>query len=194
MKNLLSFLKDPLSEGRLSPFSSFVVIIASVFVNAYFLMTSFSGLVSWFVGISGGALTLEAQQGISNVVNLSESAFASKLGFGLLMTVFVMLFLLAAAYIGSEKQERKLERLLERACSTLLVPMLFMLVSALLMNASFVAGVVFATLAVSACVAVIVEAGRKANLNGYLIVALVAGFILITAVLCTNNHFVTMFG
>jgi hypothetical protein len=193
MKNLVCFLKDPLSEGRLRPVLSTAFFIASIFVNAYFLMTSFSGLASWFMKTSGNALTMEAQQGISDIVNLTGNAFTSKLGFGLLMTVFAMLFLLAAAYLGSEKQERETWYLFERACSTLLVPMLFMLASALLMNISFIAGVVFATLAVSACAAVIVEAGRKANLNGYLTVVLVTGFILITAVLCTNNHFVTMF-
>ena len=194
MKKLTDFLKDPLSDGRLRPIPSIAVLIGSVFVNAYFLWTSFSEIASWFLKISNGALTAEAQQKIAEAVSLSNGAMISKLAFGLLMAVFTMIFLLPAAYLDSEGQEKKPKFLLERACSTLLTPMLFLLVSALLMNLSFTAGIVFAILAVADCAAVIVKAGQKAKLNGYFIIAMTAAFILITLVLCTRNHFITMFG
>ena len=76
----------------------------------------------------------------------------------------------------------------------MLVPVLLMLTSALLMNLSFAVGIVFAIFAVADCAAVIVKAGQKAKLNGYFIIAMTAAFILITLVLCTRNHFITMFG
>ncbi len=194
MKKLTDFLKEPLSDGRLHPIPSIAVLIGSIFVNAYFLRTSFSGIASWFLKISNGALKAEAQQKIAEAVSLSDGAMISKIAFGLLMTVFVMIFLLPAAYLDSEGQEKKPKFLLERACSTLLAPMLFLLVSALLMKLSFTAGIVFAILAVADCAAVIVKACRKAKLNGYFIIAMTAAFILITLVLCTRNHFITMLG
>ena len=194
MKELTDFLIDPLSDGRLKPVPSIAVLIGSVFVNAYFLRTSFSGIASWLLKISNGALTAEAQQKISATVSLSDGTMISKLAFGLLMTVFIMIFLLPAAYLDSEGQEKKPKFLLERACSTLLMPMLFLLVSALLMKLSFTAGIVFAILAVADCAAIIVKACRKAKLNGYFIISMTAAFILITLVLCTRNHFITMLG
>lgn len=194
MKKLTDFLKEPLSDGRLKPIPSIAVLIGSVFVNAFFLRISFSGIASWFLKISDGAMTIEAQQKIAEAVSLSNGAFVSKLAFGLLLTAFAMIFLLIAAYLDSKGQEKKLKFLLERACSTLLMPMLFLLASALLMNLSFTAGIVFAILAVSDGAAVIVKAGRNAKLNGYIIIATTAAFILITLVLCTRNHFITMFG
>lgn len=194
MKKYIDFLKKPLSDGNMNLVSCITVFIGSIFVNAYFLRTSFSSIVDWFMSISKDAVTPEAQQSILDIVNTSNGAVASKIAFGLLMTVFIMIFLLPSAYLESGRKEKNFVKLYKRACSTMFVPVIFMLLSALLMNISFVCGLILAITAAAVCVSIIVKAGRKSNVNDYLIIITVALFFLITVALCTRNHFVTMFG
>lgn len=184
-----NFLKEPLSGDRFNLISAVLVFVASIFVNAYFQVTSFSGIVLWFLKVSGQA---DAQQRLAEILSQSSTTVEIKIAFGLLMTVFVMVFLLLSAYM--EGKEKNIKYLFERACSTMLVPVLLMLVAALLMNVSLAAGVVFGIAAAADCMAVIVSAGKKAKMNGYIIITIVTAFFLITVVLLTRNHLITMMG
>lgn len=69
-----------------------------------------------------------------------------------------------------------------------------MFIAALLMNVSLVAGVVLGIAAATSCVAIIMCCGKKSNINGYFLIALSTAFFLITVVMLTRNHLVTMFG
>lgn len=166
-----------------------LVFVASIFVNAYFQVTSFSALVLWLLESFGAT---DAQQQLTEMLSRSTTTVGVKIAFGLFMTVFLMIFLLPAAYM--EEKEKNTKHLFERACSTMLVPVLLMLVAALLMNVSLIAGGIFGIVAVADCVAVIISAGKKATLNGHIIIAIVTAFFLITAVLLTRNHIITMIG
>lgn len=42
------------------------------------------------------------------------------------------------------------------------------------------------------CMAVIVSAGKKANVNEYLLIATATAFFLVIVVLLTRNHLITM--
>lgn len=183
------FLKEPLSGGRLKPVPAVLVIIASIFVNAWFQVTSFSALVSWFLETSG---TPDTQRLLAEILSQTDTAIGVRIAFGLLMTVFAMVFLLLAAYW--EEKEKNLLHLLERAGAAMLVPVLLMLAGALLMNVSLAAGVFFGIAAAVDCVAVIVSAGKKVHVNGYLLIGAATVFFLLTAAMLTRNHIATMLG
>lgn len=186
-RKIADFLKEPLSGGRLKLFPSFLVFGCSIFVNAYFQMTSFSALVQWFLKTSREA---NAQQRLAEILGRSDTSIEIRIAFGLLMTAFVMVFLLLAAYW--EEEDKNIGHLFERACSSMFVPVLLMLAAALLMNVSLIAGVIFGIAAAVGCVIVIVSSGKKANCNGYVLIATATAFLMITVVLLTRNHIVTM--
>lgn len=188
-KKVTDFLKEPLSGGRLKLLPSLFILTASIFVSAYFQVTSFSALVQWLLKISGEA---NVQQRLAEILSRSEISIGVRIAFGLLMTAFVMVFLLLAAYW--EEKDKNIGHLFERACSSMLVPVLLMLAAALLMNVSLIAGVLFGIAAAVNCMAVIVSAGKKAKYNGYILIAIATAFFLITVVLLTRNHLVTMMG
>lgn len=94
-KKFTDFLKEPLSDGRLKLIPSLLVLIASIFINAYFQVTSFSALVQWFLKTSGEA---NVQQRLAEILSRSDTPVGIRIAFGLLMTAFVMVFLLLAAY------------------------------------------------------------------------------------------------
>ena len=188
-RKLTDFLNEPLSGGRLKLIPSLLIFIVSVFVNAYFQVTSFSTLVSWILETSK---TADAAQLLEDILARSDTAIGVRIAFGLLMTVFAMAFLLIAAYW--EEKEKNAVHLFERACATMLVPELLMFVAALLMNVSLVAGVVLGIAAATSCVAIIMCCGKKSNINGYLLIALSSAFFMITVVMLTRNHLVTMLG
>ena len=181
-RKLTDFLKEPLSGGRLKLIPSLLIFIVSVFVNAYFQVTSFSTLVSWILETSK---TADAAQLLEDILARSDTAIGVRIAFGLLMTVFAMAFLLIAAYW--EEKEKNAVHLFERACATMLVPELLMFVS-------LVAGVVLGIAAATSCVAIIMCCGKKSNINGYLLIALSSAFFMITVVMLTRNHLVTMLG
>lgn len=186
-KKFTDFLKEPLSSGRLKLIPSLLVLIASIFVNAYFQVTSFSALVRWFLKTSG---EVNVQQRVTEIIGQSNISIGVRIAFGLLMTAFVMVFLLLAAYW--EEKDRNISHLFEKACSSMLVPMLLMLAAALLMNISLVAGVILGSAAAVLCVSTLVSSGKKAELSGYVLMAVATVFLLLTAVMLTRNHFVTM--
>lgn len=188
-KKFTDFLKEPLSGGRLKLIPSLLVLIASIFVNAYFQVTSFSAQVQWFLKTSGEA---NVQQRLAEILSQSDTPVGIRIAFGLLMTAFVMVFLLLAAYW--EEKDKNIGHLFERACSSMLVPVLLTLAAALLMNVSLVVGVIFGIAAAINCMAIIVSAGKKAKCNGYILIAIATAFFLITVVLLTRNHLVTMMG
>lgn len=186
-KKFTDFLKEPLSSGRLKLIPSMLVLIASIFVNAYFQVTSFSALVQWFLKTSG---EVNVQQRVTEIIGQSNISIGVRIAFGLLMTMFVMVFLLLAAYW--EEKDRNIRHLFEKACSSMLVPVLLMLAAALLMNISLVAGVILGIAAAVLCVSTLVSSGKKAELSGYVLMAVATVFLLLTAVMLTRNHFVTM--
>lgn len=188
-RKFTDFLKNPLSDGRLKLFQSILVFCCSIFVNAYFQVTSFSALARWLLTISGAENVSEQ---LAEILSRTETPIGMRIAFGLLLTAFVMVFLMIAAYW--EEQNKDFGHLFTRACSTLLVPMLLLLVAALLMNVSFTAGVLFGIAAAISCVAVIVNSGKKANCNGYVLTAIATAFFMVTVVLLTRNHIVTMVG
>lgn len=186
-KKFTDFLKEPLSDGRLKLIPSLLVLIASIFINAYFQVTSFSALVQWFLKTSGEA---NVQQRLAEILSRSDTPVGIRIAFGLLMTAFVMVFLLLAAYW--EEKDKNIGHLFERACSSMSVPVLLMLTATLLMNVSLITGAFFGIAAAVNCMAVIVSAGKKANINEYLLIVTATAFFLITVVLLTRNHFITM--
>lgn len=188
-RKLTAFLKLPLSDGRLKFTSALAVFFASVFVNAYFQVTSFSALAVWYLRAFGEK---EFQQQLNQILIGSERTIGVRVAFGLLMTIFVMIFLLLAAYW--QEKEKGIKRLFERACSALLVPVLLMLIAALLMNVSLAAGIFFSISAAADCMAVIISAGKRANVNEYLLITISTAFFMITVVLLTRNHFMTLSG
>lgn len=157
-KKFTDFLKEPLSCGRLKLFPSLLVFVVSIFVNAYFQVTSFSALVQWFLKTSGEA---NVQQRLTEILSQSDISVGIRIAFGLLMTAFVMVFLLLAAYW--EEKDKNIGHLFERACSTMFVPVLLMLAAALLMNISLIAGILLGIAAAVNCMAVIVDAGKRQN-------------------------------
>lgn len=186
-KKPTDFLKEPLCCGRLKLLPSLLVFVVSIFVNAYFQVTSFSALVQWFLETSGEA---NVQQRLAEILSQSDTPVGIRIAFGLLMTAFVMAFLLLAAYW--EEKDKNIMHLFERACSMMLVPVLLMLAAALLMKVSLAAGIFLGIAAAVDCMAVIVNAGKKDKLNGYVLFAIATAFFLITAVMLTRNHLVTM--
>lgn len=188
-RKITDFLKEPLSGGELKLVPALLVFAATVFVNAYFQITSFSAMVSWTLKMYG---VTDTTQTLTEILAHSSIAIVVRIAFGLLMTVFVMAFLLSAAYW--DNKDKNVVHLFERACSTMLVPMLLMLVAALLMNVSLAVGVTFGIAAAVDCMAVIVTAGKKAKLNEHILIIIVTSFFLITVVLLTRNHFVMMIG
>lgn len=52
-RKFTDYLKALLFDGRLNLLSSILVFCCSIFVNAYFQVTSFSALTQWFLKISG---------------------------------------------------------------------------------------------------------------------------------------------
>lgn len=99
-------------------------------------MTSFSALVRWFLKISG---TEKVSEQLAEILTRTDVPIGMRIAFGLLMSAFVMVFLLIAAHW--EEGRKHFGHLFERACSTMLVPMLLLLIAALLMNVSFTLGV-----------------------------------------------------
>lgn len=186
-KKLTDFLKEPLCCGRLKLLPSLLVFVVSIFANAYFQVTSFSALVQWFLETSGEA---NVQQRLAEILSQSDTPVGIRIAFGLLMTAFVMVFLLLAAYW--EEKDKNIIHLFERACSMMLVPVLLMLVAALLINASLTAGIFLGIAAAINCMAVIVSAAKKANVNEYLLIATATAFFLVIVVLLTRNHLITM--
>lgn len=102
-RKLTDFLKEPLSGGRLKLIPSLLIFIVSVFVNAYFQVTSFSTLVSWILETSK---TADAAQLLEDILARSDTAIGVRIAFGLLMTVFAMAFLLIAAYWEEKEKKR----------------------------------------------------------------------------------------
>lgn len=145
-RKLTDFLKEPLSSSKLKLVPSLFVLTASIFVNAYFQVTSFSALVQWFLKTSGEA---NVQQRLAEILSQSDISVGVRIAFGLLMTAFVMVFLLLAAYL--EEKDKNIGHLFERACSTMLMPVLLMLAAVLLMNVSLVVGVIFGIAAAVNC-------------------------------------------
>lgn len=186
-------IKDPLTEGKLNLIASLAVFISSIFIHAYFINVSLAGLSRWFLNLTEDALTVAAQNSIISMTNVTSDAFISKIPFGLLMTAFVMVFLMLAAFLESDLYGKTIRDVFERACKIMLVPLVFLFVSALLMNVSFLAGIVLAMMAVSISGATLLKAGIHAKVNGYIITLIVTAFLLITVVMLTRNHFVTMF-
>ncbi|HBA70014.1 MAG TPA: hypothetical protein DCZ40_11755 [Lachnospiraceae bacterium] len=72
------------------------------------------------------------QQRLAEIISQSDITVGIRITFGFLMTAFVMVFLLLAAYW--EEKDKNIMHLFERAYSMMLVPVLLMLVAALLMN------------------------------------------------------------
>lgn len=186
-RKITDFLKNPLSDSRLKLFQSFFVFGCSILVNAYFQVNSFSALARWLLTISGAENVSEQ---LAEILSRTETPIGMRIAFGLLMTAFVMVFLLIAAYW--EEGRKHFGHLFERACSTMLVPMLLLLAASVLMNVSFTIGVLFGIAAAIGCVAVIVNSGKKANCNGYILITTATAFFMITVVLLTRNHIVTM--
>lgn len=183
-------LKDPLCSGFFNGAAALLVFLASIPVNAWFQRQSYIGLSGWILQTSGSGLTQEAADKITGIQNGITVSFVSRLPFGLLMTAFVMFFLIPAVGSGSQGSWKDTWR---RSCTILTVPILLLAISSLCMTVSFTAGVVFAVGALSACVASIIIEARKGKWNGWLVITWVTGFLLITAVMLTNNHVVTMF-
>lgn len=186
-RKITDFLKNPLSDGRLKPFQSILVFVCSILVNAYFQVTSFSALARWLLTISGAENVSEQ---LAEILSRTETPIGMRIVFGLLMTAFVMVFLLIAAYW--EEGRKHFGYLFERAGSTMLVPILLLLVASVLMNVSFTIGVLFGIAAAIGCAAAIVNSGKKANCNGYILITTATAFFMITVVLLTRNHIVTM--
>lgn len=184
------YFKDPLSSEPLGLVSSIGVLVASVFVNAYFLKTSFAAMVSWMLDVARGSLVGQAVQRMS----AAGVTYASRIPFGLLMTVFVLIFLVPAACLARRGQHLRGSEIVGAVGGAMTVPVVLLLVSGLLMNASFVAGVVLAVFAAACVFATIVTFLRAGNVNGWAICAWGTLFLLITVVMCARNHMVTMFG
>lgn len=186
-KNITDFLKDPLSAGRLKLFESVLVFVGSVFVNTCFQLTSFSAAVRWFLKYSGEENVAER---LSEILSLNNTPVGLRIAFGLLMSLFAFVFLLIAAYW--DEQSKNFAILFKRACSFMLAPTLLVLSATVIMNFSLTLGVLFGVAAAISCVASIVCSGRKANRNAFLIIAVATAFFMVTVVLLTRNHFVTM--
>ncbi len=188
-KKITDFLKSPLSSGRIKPISSLFVFCCSIFVNAYFQISSFSALVQWLLKIYDEE---NAAEHLSEILVRTDIPIGMRLAFGLLMSVFVIIFLLIAAYL--EEQSKNIGHLFERACSTMIVPMLLLFAAALLMNISLALGVLFGIAAAVSCIAVIISSGKRTDCNGYVLILISTAFFMITVVLLTRNHIVTMIG
>ena len=187
-KKYVDFLKEPMSDGRLKSISALLVVVASIFINAYFQITSYSALVRWFLNVSGEE---NVEQCLTDILRQDDTSVGLRIAFGLLMTVFVMLLLFLAAYW--EEQDKNICHLFERASSAMFVPVLFIFAAALLMNVSLTAGLIFGVAAAIECMAVVVNSGKKAKCNSYIMIAVATAFFMMTVVLLTRNHFITMF-
>lgn len=176
-----------MANGRLKLLPSLLVFVVSIFVNAYFQITSFFAFVQWFLKTSSES---NVHQQLAEILSRSDIPVGIRIAFGLLMTVFVMFFLLLAAYWN--EKDKNIMHLFEQACSTMLIPMFLMSIAALLMNFSIVIGIVFGISASVSCMTVIIVSGKKANLNEPVLITIATAFFLITVVLLTRNHFVTM--
>ncbi len=111
-RKITDFLQEPISDGRLKLFPSLLVFCCSILVNAYFQVTSFSALAQWFLKISG-AENVSGQ--LAEILTRTDTPIGMRIAFGLLMSVFVMVFLLIAAYW--EEGRKHFGHLIEKACS-----------------------------------------------------------------------------
>jgi hypothetical protein len=189
LKTLKEILKNPYSEAHLPLLPSILVILCSIAVNAYVQITSFPSMTFWLLRIFGDA---EAEAHLTQILALNSASPAVRAAYGLLMTVFVMIFILPAACWYEEKPT--LKKVIERAAAMILVPVLLILIAALTFKVSFTAGVVIALLAAVYEMAMIAEAGRRRKKNGYLIILMMTLFLLITTMMLLRNHLVTLSG
>lgn len=187
-------IKEPSADGKLNLIASLSVFISSIFIHAYFINVSLAGISGWFLNLTGDALTVETQNNIINMTYVTSDAFISKIPFGLVMTAFVMIFLLLAAFLERDLNGKKMKDVFGRACKLMFVPLVLIFISAIFMKESILAGIIFAMMAVSISAVSLVNAGIHAKINGYIISIIVTSFLLITATMLTRNHFVTMFG
>lgn len=184
-------LQNPLGGRRLGSGASVAAILVSVPVNAWFQKASFVGLVGWLERTAAGSLTESTAERLAEAQAGMAFSLASRLPYGLLMTAFVLAFLLPACKVGHGRTWREG---FECACGALPVPVALLAVASPCMETSLAVGMAFAVAALAACVATIVLETRGGGWNGWLTVAWVTGFVLITAVMLTRNHVVTMFG
>lgn len=189
MKTIGEILRTPYAQVRLKLLPSIAVLLASVAVNAYVQITSFSAETIWLLETFEDP---EAKAHLVRILALNTASPALRAAYGLLMTVFVLIFMLPAAAWYEEKPSPL--TVMERAASMLLVPVILTLIAALTFQFSFSAGAVIAMLAVVYCMAMIAEAGRRRKKNGYLVIAMMTLFLLITALMLFRNHLVTMAG
>lgn len=175
-------MKNPLAQEKMGPVAAICVLLGSIFVNAYFLKTSFSAMVAWVSQLIGSA-----------VPNGDPVTYVSRLPYGLLMTVFVLIFLIPALWMETRGEKHHFADIMERTAYALMVPVVLLLVSALLMNVSLIAGAVFGLFAAVCVAGVMVSAGQTGGLNGWAICAWTTAFFLITVAMCARNHMVTMF-
>ncbi|MGI6052424.1 MAG: hypothetical protein ACOYA9_08065 [Bilifractor sp.] len=187
MKTLEQILKNPYSEAHLPLLPSILVILCSIAVNAYVQITSFSSMTLWLLRIF---CDTEAGAHLTQILALNSASPAVRAAYGLLMTAFVMIFILPAACWYEEKPTPA--KVIERAAAMILIPVILTLTAALTFKVSFIAGVIIALLACVYCMALIAEAGRKGKKNGYLIIIMMTLFLLITAMMLLRNHLVTL--
>ena len=189
MKTLKEILKNPCSEAHLPLLPSVLVILCSIPVNAWVQVTSFSSMTAWLLRIFGDT---EAEAHLTQILALNNASPAVRAAYGLLMTVFVMIFILPAACRYEEKPT--LKKVIERAAAMILVPVILVFIAALTFRVSFTAGVSIALLAAVYDTAMIAEAGRRRGGNGYLIVLMMTLFLLITVMMLLRNHLAALAG
>lgn len=189
MKTIGKILKNPCTDERLSLPAAIVVLLCAIAVNTFVQITSFSAEVLWILETFGDP---EAQAHLAQILALNTASPALRLAYGLLMTVFVSIFILPAAAWYEEKKTPS--AVLERAETMLFVPVIITLIATLTFKASFIAGAVIAMFAVVYCMAEIQEAGRRRGKSGYLLIVLETLFLLITALMLFRNHLTTMAG
>lgn len=189
MKTIGNLFKNPFHDARLSLLPSILVLLCSVAVNTFVQITSFSAETSWLLQTFRDP---EAQAHLAQILALNTTSPALKAAYGLLMTAFVLIFILPAARWYEEKLTVSV--VLERAATMLFVPVILTFIATLIFNASFIAGVIIAMFAVVYCMAEIQEAGRRRGKNGHLLIVLEALFLLITALMLLRNHLLTLAG
>ncbi len=186
-RKVLDYLKNPLCNSKISLPTSIVVFVVSIFVNAYFQITSYSALAKWLIETSGSS---DVETRLAELIRGAATPIGLQIAFGLLMTIFAIAFLFLAAYW--EEKDKNILHLFQRACSTMIVPLSFMLVGSLLMNTTLFAGVLCGVLAAASCMTTIINSGKKANVNGYILIAVTTALFMIAVVMLTRNHLITM--
>lgn len=189
MKTRGEILKNPCTQAHLPLLPSLLIILGSIPVNAYVQITSFSAMTAWLLKMFGDA---DAEVHLTRILAMNSASPALRMAYGLLMTVFVMLFIVPAACWLEEKPT--LTKVIERAAAMMLVPVILVLLAALIFKVSFTAGAITALLAAVCAMALIAEAGRRKKKNLWLIILMMTLFLLLTAMMLLRNHLVTLAG